>query len=364
MQINVEAAKELWPETCHGRWMSEEYEPRLVSVIIPTYNRAHFLVEAMDSVWNQTYRPIELIVVDDGSTDNTPQVLAQWARAHSGDARFELRTFRQDNKGAPVARNLGAIQSRGEYLQFWDTEDLMLSSKLSRQVGAARNHDADIVVSDIQFFRRTPGDLKRAFLWGSQSQLLGSTTDVVTRAISKWGWNTLAVFFSRATVVKAGPWREDLRRSQDVEFNCRAALRARRLVGVGEVLNYEREHDDPSCISADYSPDALSSMVTVVVAIERNLAAAGHMNGERGSLLSKRLTYLSSLCMEHGYRAQAEWACREAIRLAGPFRRVLLRLYLLFMRHAGTDRTLWLDRAGRGLKASLRKVLRGGSDAP
>lgn len=66
--MTVDIDTTLWPETCHGRWMSEEYEPGLVSVIIPTYNRAHFLVEAMDSVWSQTYRPIELIVVADGSS--------------------------------------------------------------------------------------------------------------------------------------------------------------------------------------------------------------------------------------------------------------------------------------------------------
>ncbi len=77
--------RSLWPETCHGRWMSPEYEPGLVSVIIPTYNRAHFLVEAMDSVWNQTYRPIELIVVDDGSTDHTQDVLHDWAKKCAAD---------------------------------------------------------------------------------------------------------------------------------------------------------------------------------------------------------------------------------------------------------------------------------------
>ncbi len=60
---DIQKAKELWPETCHGRWMDPEYEEGLVSVIIPSYNRAHFITDAMDSVWNQTYRPIELIVV-------------------------------------------------------------------------------------------------------------------------------------------------------------------------------------------------------------------------------------------------------------------------------------------------------------
>ena len=113
------------PATRHSRWMTAECEPGLVSVIIPTYNRARLLVEAMDSVFAQTYRPIELIVVDDGSKNNTPQVLQEWAAAHARDPRFRMRIFHEENKGAPVARNLGLIESRGEFIQFLDSDDLL-----------------------------------------------------------------------------------------------------------------------------------------------------------------------------------------------------------------------------------------------
>lgn len=65
------------PPTCHGRWMSPEYEPGLVSVIVPTFNRAHLIVETLDSVFAQTYRPIELLIVDDGSTDETAGLVRQ-----------------------------------------------------------------------------------------------------------------------------------------------------------------------------------------------------------------------------------------------------------------------------------------------
>ncbi len=131
-------SKSLWPETCHGRWMSERYEPGLASVIIPTYNRARLLTEAMDSVLAQTYRPIELIVVDDGSTDHTRKAIEQWSSKCADDHLFRLSHFHQGNKGAPAARNLGLVQSHGEYIQFLDSDDILHPEKIERQAAELR----------------------------------------------------------------------------------------------------------------------------------------------------------------------------------------------------------------------------------
>ena len=346
----------LWPETCHGRWMNPEYEPGLVSVIIPTYNRAHLLVETMDSVWNQTYRPIELIVVDDGSTDNTQAVLHDWAQKCEADDQFRLRTFHQDNKGAPTARNKGAIESRGQYIQFWDSEDLMVPHKLQMQINAAVTQEADIVVCDVQFFAQYPGDLSWIFHYGSPAGLACDTEDIVTRYIESYAWSTLAVLLSRSAAVKAGPWREDLRRSQDVEFNCRAAMASRRLVGIGEVMSFARKNEDRSAISNDTSAVALSGMVAAIGCVERTMSASRHLNARTRAVLSKRLTYLAGRALEWGHRAEAERACSEAIRLATPGRRVLLRGYLTMLRVLGAGITLGADRAGRRLARTVRRI--------
>jgi len=97
-----------------------------VSVIIPTYNRDWILKETIDSILAQDYKDFELIVVDDGSTDNTSEVLASYEN--------DVRIFFQENKGVSAARNRGIAESSGQFIAFLDSDDLWLPQKLSEQV--------------------------------------------------------------------------------------------------------------------------------------------------------------------------------------------------------------------------------------
>jgi len=97
----------------------------MVSVIIPTFNRGYIVAEAIESVLSQTYRDFEIIVVDDGSTDNTREVLEPY--------RDRIRYFYQENKGVAGARNKGIEESRGAFIAFLDSDDIWLPEKLERQ---------------------------------------------------------------------------------------------------------------------------------------------------------------------------------------------------------------------------------------
>jgi len=101
-----------------------------VSVIIPTYNSASYLIEAVESVFAQTYRDFEVLVIDDGSTDETEQVM----RCYGAPARY----LRQTNSGVAVARNRGIAESQGRYVAFLDADDTWLPHKLARQMEALR----------------------------------------------------------------------------------------------------------------------------------------------------------------------------------------------------------------------------------
>ncbi len=103
----------------------------LVSIIIPAYNVEAYVGEALDSALAQTYRPIEIIAVDNNSTDGTLGVLQQYQMLHP-----KLITVLQEPKqGAPAARNLGLKHAKGEWLQFLDADDILLPEKIERQVG-------------------------------------------------------------------------------------------------------------------------------------------------------------------------------------------------------------------------------------
>ncbi|MBX9789753.1 MAG: glycosyltransferase family 2 protein [Pirellulales bacterium] len=98
----------------------------LVSVVIPVFNGADFLPTALDHVFNQTYQRLQVIIVDDGSTDRTPEVLARYAT--------QIEVQRQPNRGVGHARNTGIAASRGDYVAFLDQDDWWHRDKISRQV--------------------------------------------------------------------------------------------------------------------------------------------------------------------------------------------------------------------------------------
>ena len=97
-----------------------------VSIIIPAYNGDRYIEEAIASVLAQTYTDYEIIVVDDGSTDNTPQIVKQYGE--------QIKYFSQTNQGVAASRNLGLAKAKGEYIAFLDQDDLFLPHKLTSQV--------------------------------------------------------------------------------------------------------------------------------------------------------------------------------------------------------------------------------------
>lgn len=125
---------------------------KLCSVIITTYNRENLILETLHSVYNQTYRPIELIIIEDGSTDNTKDVIQKWITEYS-EPEFGIIFKSQNNHGAPAARNRALSLLSGKYVQEVGSDDMLHPYKLELEIAALeKNETAQTAWNPLQRF--------------------------------------------------------------------------------------------------------------------------------------------------------------------------------------------------------------------
>jgi len=138
--------------------MTSEFQGNLVSVIIPTYNASKYLSQTLLSVFAQTYNPIEVIVIDDGSQDNTPEVIAPF--------QSRLIYIRQENFGGPSGpRNVGLSHASGEYVALFDSDDIMHEDKITKEMAVLTGHPGgDLVFTDFSVIDENGNLIKERFL--------------------------------------------------------------------------------------------------------------------------------------------------------------------------------------------------------
>lgn len=209
----------------------------LVSTIIPVFNRPVQLQEAVASVLNQDHKPIEIIIVDDGSTDTETWLIASsLARANPG----EVRAVQQANAGPGKARERGLQVARGEFIQFLDSDDLLLPGKFSSQVAALRADSGADVAYGITLVRHADGQL---------SDTPNKETGVhhqrmFPRFLNERWWNTSTPLYRVEACRSAGPWT-DLRLEEDWEYDCRIAALGGKLAYVPRPVSEHRVHEGP-----------------------------------------------------------------------------------------------------------------------
>jgi glycosyltransferase involved in cell wall biosynthesis len=272
----------------YGKWINEECVPALVSVIIPTYNRVHFLVEAMESVLKQTYRPIELIVVDDGSTDNTREVVRAWNEKRPKDNAFDLRYFYQKNRGASSARNHGLIESKGEYIQYLDSDDLISPWKLSLQVPRLSSCGNKVAVyGPWRYIHRTN---KKFELYEKQDA--DERNDQLLQWIKGWFIIPNSLLFKRVDVKELGPWDESLTADEDGDYSMRFLANGGQFTYCHQSWTYYRNNPNSSKYSEHVSDRVknvdIRARIRVVRKIERTLSQQGLLNDKYRYALSLR----------------------------------------------------------------------------
>jgi len=199
----------------------------LATVIIPTYNRAKYIEKALDNVHLQLYRPLEVIIVDDGSTDNTEEIVADW-RKYNEEESFEVFYYRQENAGAPAARNLGIKKSRGEYIQFYDTDDFITPEKIMLQIKKMKQENTLVCICDYEHLNDNREHIRTVRNNRSLSKLISSFMGKHT---------SIGVF--KAILFKAYPdlrWNPKIKKRNDTDFYTKVFMTVEQFSYINKVL--------------------------------------------------------------------------------------------------------------------------------
>jgi glycosyltransferase involved in cell wall biosynthesis len=239
----------------------------LVSIIIPTYNRALLLGETLDSVIAQTYQNWECIVVDDGSTDDTGELMGFYCERDSRFQYFERSSTHKS--GGCGARNNGLEISNADWIVFLDSEDLLIPSCLENRIVKLKfSQNQDMLVFPTGLFYNQVGDSNK--LWNN---LLGKGEDYVSIICSflrqDMPWHTNSVLWRKSFLKKIGGWNENTKVWQDWELHIRAISYKPRLYlnNIGPD-NFYRLQVKNSIASKDKTVNYIEETVKTIIVVE------------------------------------------------------------------------------------------------
>lgn len=316
----------------------------LVSIIIPSYNRKALLLEAVQSCRSQTWSNLEVIIVDDGSIDGTADLVAEQLR---GSWRGQnIRYVRQQNSGAPAARNAGLALATGDYVQFLDSDDLLFPEKIERQVvtlALLENAEAEGC--------SCYGQIGAAV--SPQNQRIGvycaTPREYLQRLSARTvhGMQTSAPLWRHSFLASRAGWctHIDLGEGDDLEYTIRLLAEARKIAFVDRELFLVRVHDGPRLSVIEKQRAAILRTIRTRKAIFATLQKADCWNAQTqaGFLNAVQTTYANILAC--GTPADIGEMEAWLLELASvPKRRRLLPMVIRFRRLFGRNAILWSHR--------------------
>lgn len=206
---------------------------KLISIIIPVYNAEEYLPQNIESILQQDYSNIELILVNDGSTDNSLEVMKKY---QNNDSRIII--LNQKNSGAPTARNYGLDYSKGHYIQFVDSDDVMVEGALTKMVVEAEKENADIVIGAYDTVNENQAPIEKVPLPLSAGVYDLETYRSDFSLIPPMPGNKLL----KATMIKDNnlSFTPTLKQAQDLNFYLKSLLFAKKIVVIDDVVYHYR----------------------------------------------------------------------------------------------------------------------------
>lgn len=313
----------------------------LISVVIPAFNSGRFIETAICSVLDQSYRNFELIMVDDGSVDNTDEIMQKYK-----DKGTVIRHER--NRGGNVARNNGIKACNGDLIAFLDSDDRWHRDKLKIYVDAFNTHNGPLfAVSDFNRFEWESGQYyahSNSQIHPSMYEVIGNMfyqgikafvvprQDMLRLLLGGYPPFSSAIMVKRELFELVGTWDETLKRNQDFDFSLRCA-RATDFIYIDERLTDIGRHDSNVSFDIEKQRDGDINVM------KRHLGSDQYTADQKqqiGHFIGKRLSGQAYMLRHTGRLREAQKKYLQALRYPGMLRHAAIRLlytFLLSLRH-------------------------------
>jgi glycosyltransferase involved in cell wall biosynthesis len=255
-----------------------------VSIIMPVYNGAKFIADAINSVLSQTYKNVELLIVDDESTDKTLSI----AKEFEGD---KVKVYSQKHAGACRARNFAFERSTGDYIQYLDADDILSKDKLEKQIYLLeQNGDNSIVFCSYtsNFEDYCKGVWQKQEIDRAYSNPIDLYLDIFNGKGSIMGISWL---FPRELIIQSDKWNETLIKAQDWDFVIKIALKCPEVLYCNDTFVYCRITGQN--ITSNQSPEAINSVLVATESVRKTIQSYEDSDRVRKALIS---LYSSIFC--------------------------------------------------------------------
>lgn len=274
-----------------------------VSIIIPTYNRSEMIVECLESVFSQTYADYEVIVVDDGSTDNTEAALKPFLD--------RITYIKHENKGNAAARNSGLAIAKGQLIAFLDSDDLWLPDKLRRDVECLDSHSAvDMVCANGTFFG-SPKFAGKKVVPDKRAIPLARDGVTLKAIFTRSSLRPSAMVLRKRVIEGTNGFDPDFAACVDLDFAFRVLMKYK-VIFINEPFFKMRKHDDH--VSGDSERRTLFN-IKAIEKLFKEYPEARALIGEKN--INRRLAYryyrLGKITQKKGRKKEALGAYRKSL---------------------------------------------------
>lgn len=222
----------------------------LVSVIVPAYNAEKTIVECVKSILQQTYKQIEIIVVDDGSTDHTLEILKK--------EKFDITILSKENGGASSARNYGLLYCKGEFIQFVDSDDCIEVNMVEKLISILQETNSDLAICGYRYYGTTKEFSPEKHTYSGDAEIKRSFLELWRTTFINVPWNKIYRF----SILDGLRFNDNLIVGEDLTFNIDYLKRCKKITCIQEPLYLYRYSYNDS-LTQKYYPSCFTDLISI-----------------------------------------------------------------------------------------------------